>query len=432
MSEAIPDGVDPFALLGALRADLKASLIYVVVWMSIVVFDYLATLPLEIRYIWPSKLSPLKVIFLSLRYWTIINQVISTTLIMSYIPTHVCAHAYRFETAGAVILMSLSSSILGLRVYSIFERSLRIGCFLGAFLVVEICWMIFTATLLGPLTLPPFVSDLLGFHGCIAVGGAGLKTYVSSAFWAAPLLFDATILTLTIYKIITTERHAGGKVPILQRILKSSILYFVPIACMHLVTVAMAAFTRATLKSFNPPASLAFTGIAATRLVLSLFDSSNSISNQATGSGIFFWKSKQARMRSKRRSPNSIRIPPLGPLPNSPRQPRQYRPDEFDRRGEIEINVERHVETRSSREEALLPPSRSSKRSGNTLEIVPRQEPPSTPPPPRNVHIYASSPPINQEGTVRSVGFASSCPNVTTTYPPSPITPRPPTSRRYS
>ncbi|GAA5843094.1 hypothetical protein JCM3766R1_005235 [Sporobolomyces carnicolor] len=238
MSISIPPGTDPFELLGQLRADLKASLMYVVVWMAIVLFDYCATLPLEIRYIWPSKLSPLKIIFLAL---------------------------------------------------------------LGAFLVIEVCWMSFTSTLLGPLVLPPFVSGFLGFHGCIAVGGAGLKTYVSSAFWAAPLLFDATILTLTLYKITSTERHAGGKVPILQRILKSSILYFVPIASMHLVTTAMAAFTRATLKSFNPPASLAFTGIAATRLVLSLFDSStNSISNQATGSGIFFWNRKKNKKNKSR------------------------------------------------------------------------------------------------------------------------------------
>jgi hypothetical protein len=40
MSITIPPGTDPFVLLGQLRADLKASLMYVVTWMAIVVFDY--------------------------------------------------------------------------------------------------------------------------------------------------------------------------------------------------------------------------------------------------------------------------------------------------------------------------------------------------------------------------------------------------------
>ena len=45
MSISIPPGTDPFALLGQLRADLKASLMYVVAWMAIVVFDYVEYLP---------------------------------------------------------------------------------------------------------------------------------------------------------------------------------------------------------------------------------------------------------------------------------------------------------------------------------------------------------------------------------------------------
>jgi hypothetical protein len=44
MSISIPPGADAFALLGQLRADLKASLLYVVAWMAIVVFDYVESL----------------------------------------------------------------------------------------------------------------------------------------------------------------------------------------------------------------------------------------------------------------------------------------------------------------------------------------------------------------------------------------------------
>ncbi|GAA5930327.1 uncharacterized protein JCM15063_004775 [Sporobolomyces koalae] len=188
--------------------------------------------------------------------------------------------------------------VLALRVYSIFERSMRVGLVLAVFLVIEIGWMTYTSTQLVALQLPEYVRKIIDFQGCIAIGGAGLATSISSAFWAAPLLFDGMILGLTLYKIVTTQRHAGGKIPILQRILKSSILYYLPIAATHLVSTAMAALTRATLKSFNPPASLALTGILATRLVLSLFDTSN-VNPSSPGKPIVFPFS--FRSRSKRR-----------------------------------------------------------------------------------------------------------------------------------
>jgi hypothetical protein len=158
---------------------------------------------------------------------------------------------------------------------------------------------------------------------------------------------------------------------------------------MHLVTVAMAAcesstlvlpvlgrgpknsdvssldaVTRATLKSFNPPASLAFTGIAATRLVLSLFDSSNSISNQATGSGIFFWKARSKR--SKRTSPSTRPLPPTFSHPSPIRPPvRHFRSLNDSLESDIGA-VQQDTNSRGGGGGA----SATSRQNGTNLEII--------------------------------------------------------------
>lgn len=133
------------------------------------------------------------------------------------------------------------------------------------------------------------------------------------------------------------QRHAGGKIPILQRVLKSNILYFAALATTNLVSVALSARTsiqfclrfiftssklrggddlmnsfvlflppepRASIKSFNSPASLALTGIMTCRLVLVLFEPSNpnsplSNSNSSDSSKFpFSFKSRSTRQGS--------------------------------------------------------------------------------------------------------------------------------------
>jgi hypothetical protein len=181
--------------------------------------------------------------------------------------------------------------------------------------------------------------------------------------------------------------------------------------------------TRATLKSFNPPGSLAFTGIAATRLVLSLFDSSNSIKNQATGSGIFFWKSRSKKQQLQQQRSPSIRAP-TSPFVRSP--PRHFRSidDSLDLEEEAVIQSVR-VDYRQNREGREV--MSGSKRGGNNLEIVALPHSPI-----KHVTISTSPQPLSPHDPTSGILVRSESDNnlpSPTTYPPAP-SPTSPRTRR--
>ncbi|GAA5829357.1 hypothetical protein JCM5353_004051 [Sporobolomyces roseus] len=415
MSLPIPPGSNPLELLAQLKQDLQSALRYLIVWLAILLFDYCATLPQEIKYIWPSKWSPLKVLFLLLRYWTIIDQIVSTVLILGtvHIPSDVCAYMYKFETWGGLLVIFLSSLILSLRVVSICEKSYKVAAVLSVLLVIELAWMIGSQTQLVALKLPTFIADTIGWHGCLAVGDVGFRDSIASSFWAAPLLFDTVILGITLHKIITMQRHAGGKIPILQRVLKSNVLYFAALATTNLVSVALSAQSRASIKSFNSPASLALTGIMTCRLVLVLFEPSNpnsphSNSNSSDSSKFpFSFKSRSTRQGSTSKG-SPVRGNKLSGGVGAT----------GERNGDVEL--ERVQQNAGSR---YAQPSSGFKGSSNTLKI---DAPPPSPRTTAPLHFFSS----HQESSTPhdSTREVLVSPKSSTVYPPSSSLHAPPYS----
>ncbi|GAA6064179.1 hypothetical protein JCM10212_002921 [Sporobolomyces blumeae] len=288
---SIPAGMSLVTFLAEARRDMTVSLRYTIVWLAILCFEYgevdvqVALLSDERQFIWQAKWTPLKCLFLLNRYWALVNQITSTAMIMTPISSAVCERVVWFEPIGGLLVVAFSSSILALRVYSIWDRSVAIAIILGCLLLVEFGWMIGTVTQLVALKLPSFIQDEVGFHGCLAVGGPGRASGLSSAFWAAPFLFDTSILVLTIYRILSTMRQAGS-VPILQRVLRHGVVYYVVICCTNFFSFALAVQPRLTIRSLNSPASLALTSAMCTRLVLSLFGHPRSLSTtRHIGSG---------------------------------------------------------------------------------------------------------------------------------------------------
>lgn len=176
--------------------------------------------------------------------------------------------------------------------------------------------------------------------------------------------------------------------------------------------------SRATLKSFNSPASLALTGIMTCRLVLVLFEPSNPNSpySKSSDSSKFPFS---FRSRSNRRGSHS-KAPPARANPRS-----SDGGETDERAGDIELE-----RVQPDREPRYPQASIGSRNSGNTLEIVApppaprtRASSPSFPFPPQPSPLHLSNTEIHAEQTKsRSV------------YPPTPISPSPltPTSSHFS
>lgn len=74
--------------LDQLRSDFTATNYYVIAWTAILVWDWLALLPREIKHFWKfkGKLSPVRITFLLNRYGTLILQMFNLTLLLSTVP----------------------------------------------------------------------------------------------------------------------------------------------------------------------------------------------------------------------------------------------------------------------------------------------------------------------------------------------------------
>jgi hypothetical protein len=68
------------------RSQNTAAKSFIIVWTAILYWDWLATLPLEVPYIWRAKTTPLKIIFLLQRYGTILFHTTAAVLILSDVP----------------------------------------------------------------------------------------------------------------------------------------------------------------------------------------------------------------------------------------------------------------------------------------------------------------------------------------------------------
>ena len=120
------------ASLETIRSQTIASHQYLIAWTTILVWDWLALLPSEYRYIWKARWTPLKVVFLLNRYGVLVCQILTTAMILATVSkgaffqlisrspmltfghpnTDLCGKIGWFETAALIYaIMSVSSSL---------------------------------------------------------------------------------------------------------------------------------------------------------------------------------------------------------------------------------------------------------------------------------------------------------------------------------
>ncbi|GAA5875010.1 hypothetical protein JCM16303_004975 [Sporobolomyces ruberrimus] len=317
--------------LAHLQAVAKSTTQYLIVWTVILVWDTLCTLPVEARVLWPREWTLLKVVFLLNRYGTILLEVASATIILTPMSHGMCGRVYWIQPLTIVFVIIVCQTLMSIRIYAIYERERKMGFLLTALVIIEAVGCIAAATQLVPLNLPPIVAKTLHLEGCLVVGKttrAGKAVLVLAVF---PISFDTIILALAMYRSFRVRREFGIQVPILQRILRDGIFYYLVIEATHIVTVVMWFQSDIRVKSFNVPASIVLPSLMCSRMILSLM--SRSTARPRPTSFPLLLKDDQGDRRPAPASlemaelggspvdvdtPRSTGPPHLNPLPNSP------------------------------------------------------------------------------------------------------------------
>ncbi|GAA5823927.1 hypothetical protein JCM10212_005005, partial [Sporobolomyces blumeae] len=225
---------DPFESLRNLTTARKR---YVCAWLAIFLFDWLATLPSETKYIWRAKWTWLKAFFLINRYWALVFLNLTAPMIVGSVSWDVCRRVAWFQPVGGMIIIAACSVILSIRTAAIYDGKVWVRIVLGALLLSGGTVLVLWASQLRPFQLPPFVARATGFEGCISQPSNSV-VHVAAAVWIVPLVFDTAILGLTMYRVVRLRKRAGA-LPLLGKIAETGLWYTVVITASNLVNVVL-------------------------------------------------------------------------------------------------------------------------------------------------------------------------------------------------
>jgi len=208
-----------------LAAQTMASNYATVAFVMTLLYDYALTFAEEVEFVWRQKMGLAKMLFLLNRYIPLVDLVI---LMNSYVNQDIhnekfCSPWFQIDSWLAVFSAIVIDIMMLLRTWAIWRRSRNILIYLGVILML--CTIVaFGCTLYEMLTVIKIPSpDRL--RPCET-------TYpnpnVFYGVWVSVIVFDSTIVTLTLLKVLPAPQH-DQSAPYTSQILGDGVLYFVMI-----------------------------------------------------------------------------------------------------------------------------------------------------------------------------------------------------------
>ncbi|CAA7270815.1 unnamed protein product [Cyclocybe aegerita] len=169
-------------------------------------YDYLLTIGMEVKYIWPGPLTGMKVLYFLQRYLPFIDTVWIAVQV-NFAPNMDAKTCMTMNGVGRSLMclgLTLSELVLTFRAWAVWNRDrvltfalpiLFVGCFLPPVVIFGI--FIGTTKFIG---LPPPST------GCVQIGGDPIITIN----WILLLVWDALILILMVIPAIKAYRYRGN------------------------------------------------------------------------------------------------------------------------------------------------------------------------------------------------------------------------------
>ncbi|KAI0250589.1 hypothetical protein BJV78DRAFT_556160 [Lactifluus subvellereus] len=168
--------------------------------MSIAAYDYLLTLPLEVRlYKSSDRIGLGLILFILIRYSSIVVIVVSNVgFFYPRFSTTSCGHYYYVTPVFKVIQLMVSQTILGVRTYSIALSNVWVGrtISLAYFIVVTIQWF-------GALAYRiPMMTGASGQGDCIVADSRPKMPISTWSVYLAAMLYDCLVLSIAAYYLL--------------------------------------------------------------------------------------------------------------------------------------------------------------------------------------------------------------------------------------
>ncbi|KAL5501881.1 hypothetical protein ACEPAH_9142 [Sanghuangporus vaninii] len=212
----------------------------------ILIYDHLLTLSDEVNYIWRGGKGPVIYLFLLNRYFFPLAFAVNLYAYLSrtFNPA-ACKHFVRYEGATTVIAFGVTGLMMILRVNALYSGRSRIVqvilCSLWLAQVGVCAWLLSTG-----MPVPHSTS----LHSCSLILDPR-RMYLAALFTTALLVFDTTVVVLTLYKTLTVpwKSATAGKLrsctsfgsnnALMKTILKNGLWYYAVVFSTNLTLMIM-------------------------------------------------------------------------------------------------------------------------------------------------------------------------------------------------
>lgn len=207
--------------------------------ITILSYDYLLTLPYEIKYMWTQKWSLIKVLFFLTRYPVFFDTVCAIYLQLGHnLSAEVC-HALYSATGWLIIFgIAVAEGIIIMRTWAIWGRQKSIGIFLislftASLITACVCLALFEkSTHFVPMsTLGPLSTG----KGCLA-DRANIDVVGT---YASFTVFDTVIVILTVIKGLQLRELHPSHSNLFMTLYRDGMLFYVTLFVISLISVVV-------------------------------------------------------------------------------------------------------------------------------------------------------------------------------------------------
>ncbi|KAG7089134.1 hypothetical protein E1B28_010842 [Marasmius oreades] len=200
---------------------------------TLLVYDILLNLSLEIEHIWRRQWSYLTVLYILQRYTPLFDTAAVTLqhhFALNLSPQY-CDLNHKIASWSYVVGIVLSETILALRVWAVWKRSIPVGIGLSVWFLG--CWIpcfVFLGKFLGAMefAIAPFTK----FRGCFISGGSNIL-YVC---WVLLMIYDAGTLVMILIPGVGAFRR-GGRSELVRTVYRDGVIYYALIFLMSTLNV---------------------------------------------------------------------------------------------------------------------------------------------------------------------------------------------------
>ncbi|KAL5633287.1 hypothetical protein ACGC1H_003698 [Rhizoctonia solani] len=307
------------AILIQVATGLKATTYLAVVSLCVLVYDCAITIDQEVKFVWGQRWSFGKVVYIFIRYVTILTMAghVASMFLLHPSPA-VCHTVEAIFVWSEVAIIIAGSSVLIVRTWLFWDGARWVlAALIGGLLLASTFSIYYVYIDMEKFSIINVNPQLL--RGCVV--------RIPSTVWRPilfPLLYETFIIVLTVAKVSMTPNRA----PLVMRLFVDGTLYFIAVAAVLLFTTIGAAYTPTRALVVGSGFHTVCISIGCSRLFLSLHSwASESQRRSAT----YFSQSRASKQPHQSSSSSLSTSLPQGLLP--------VRSDEVTPRVDIEAGT---------------------------------------------------------------------------------------------